>query len=84
MPGISIHHELEGLVRIGLTPREALAAATSNFEETFAGWGKVGRVRPGYRADLLVLFGDPRLDVVNLRAIDRLILGGELVELGSP
>ena len=40
MPGISIHHELEGLVRIGLTPREALAAATSNFEETFAGWGQ--------------------------------------------
>ncbi|MGB6335280.1 MAG: hypothetical protein WBG96_06680 [Thermoanaerobaculia bacterium] len=80
MPGISIHHELEGLVRIGLTPREALAAATSNFEQTFAGWGKVGRVQPGYRADLLVLFGDPRLDVVNLRAIDRLILAGELVE----
>jgi len=84
MPGISIHQELEGLVRIGLTPREALASATSNFEETFAGWGKVGRVRPGYRADLLVLFGDPLLDVVNLRAIDRLILAGELVELGSP
>jgi imidazolonepropionase-like amidohydrolase len=84
MPGISIHQELEGLVRIGLTPREALASATSNFEGTFAGWGKVGRVRPGYRADLLVLFGDPLLDVVNLRAIDRLILAGELVELGSP
>jgi hypothetical protein len=84
MPGISIHHELEGLVQIGLTPREALAAATSNFEQTFADWGKVGRVRPGYRADLLVLFGDPRLDVVNLRAIDRLMLAGDFVELGSP
>jgi hypothetical protein len=84
MPGISIHHELEGLVRIGLTPREALAAATSNFEETFASWGKVGRVRPGYRADLLVLFGDPRLDVVNLRAIDRLVLAGDLVDPSRP
>jgi hypothetical protein len=83
MPGISIHHELEGLVRIGLTPREALAAATSNFEETFSGWGKVGRVRAGYRADLLVLFGDPRLDVVNLRAIDRLILAGDPLEPAS-
>ena len=84
MPGISIHHELEGLVRIGLTPREALAAATSNFEETFSGWGKVGRVRAGYRADLLVLFGDPRLDVVNLRAIDRLVLAGDLVDPSRP
>lgn len=84
MPGISIHHELEGLVRVGLTPREALAAATSNFEETFAGWGEVGRVRSGYRADLLVLYGDPRIDVANLRAIDRLVLAGDLIELDSP
>ena len=37
MPGISMHTELELLVRLGLTPREALAAATSNYSERF-GW----------------------------------------------
>jgi len=80
MPGISLQHELEALVRIGHTPREALACATSNFEATFASWGKVGQVRPGYRADVLVLDRDPRHDVGNLEAIRHVILAGELLD----
>jgi hypothetical protein len=76
MPGISLHTELELLVRIGLTPREALAAATANFEATF-GWEGVGQVRPGYRADLVVVEGDPRADVANLKRIEHVVLGGE-------
>ena len=34
MPGISLHTELEMLVRIGLSPREALAAATNNYSHS--------------------------------------------------
>jgi hypothetical protein len=78
MPGISLHRELEALVRIGLTPREALAAATSNFEATFPNWGQVGQIRPGYQADVLVLDADPREDVRHLEAIDRVILAGRV------
>jgi hypothetical protein len=37
MPGISMHTELEMLVRLGLSPREALAAATNNYAEQFTG-----------------------------------------------
>jgi len=84
MPGISLHHELEGLVRIGHTPREALAAATSNFAATFANWGRVGQVRPGYRADLLVLRRDPRLDVAHLKSVGTVILAGEILTPQSP
>ena len=35
MPGISLHTELEMLVRLGLSPREAVAAATNNDSEQF-------------------------------------------------
>ncbi len=80
MPGISLHHELEALVRIGHSPRQALAAATSNFEKTFSSWGAVGQVRPGYRADLLVLDRDPRQAVENLESIHTLILAGQILD----
>ena len=80
MPGISLHHELEALVRIGHSPRQALAAATSNFEATFASWGAVGQVRAGYQADLLVLDRDPRQSVANLESIATVILAGQLLD----
>ena len=46
MPGISLHTELELLVRLGLSPREALAAATNNYALQF-GWNELGLVAPG-------------------------------------
>jgi len=81
MPGISLHQELEGLSRIGMSPREALAAATSNFSRIFPNWGAAGEVREGQRADLLVLSEDPREGVENLRSIETLILAGEIIDL---
>ena len=46
------------LVRLGLSPREALAAATNNYALQF-GWNELGQIAPGRRADILVLDGDP-------------------------
>ena len=60
--GISLHRELELLVRAGLTPVEALAAATSRPAEAF-GLDDRGRVAPGLLADLLVVRGDPTTEV---------------------
>lgn len=79
LPGISLHTELKLLTRIGLTPRQALAAATSNFGETF-GWPTIGQVKPGYDADLLVLDADPTRDVGNLKKIRMVILDGEILD----
>jgi len=80
MPGISLHHELQALVRIGHSPREALAAATSNFAATFDRWGVIGQIKPGYQADLLVLDKDPRQRVENLEAIHTVILAGQILD----
>jgi hypothetical protein len=79
MPGISMHTELELLVRLGLTPREALAAATSNYSERL-GWHELGLVEAGRRADLLVLEADPTVDITNSRKIHSVILEGVMVD----
>jgi Amidohydrolase family len=79
MPGISMHTELELLVRLGLTPREALAAATSNYSEQF-GWHELGLVEAGRRADLLVLAADPTVDISNTRKIHSVILDGAVLD----
>ena len=75
LPGISLHVEMELLVQLGLTPREALAAATSNYAQKF-GWHELGLVAPGRRADLLLLASDPTLDVRNADRIDGVFLAG--------
>ncbi|MDR3741151.1 MAG: amidohydrolase family protein, partial [Terracidiphilus sp.] len=79
MPGISLHTELELLVRLGLSPREALAAATNNYALQF-GWNELGLIAAGRRADILVVDGDPTANIWNARRISALILEGELVD----
>ncbi len=80
MPGISLHHELAALVGIGLTPRQALAAATWNFSAVL-GWDDAGLIAAGRRADILVLGSDPRGDVAALRDIRREYLAGRPVAM---
>jgi imidazolonepropionase-like amidohydrolase len=66
--GVSIHRELELLVRSGLTPTEALAAATSIPAATFH-LDDRGTISPGKRADLLLVKGDPTQDITATRDI---------------
>lgn len=82
MPGISLHTELALLLRIGLTPRQAIAAATGNFRELF-GWRDVGELSAGSRADLLVLDKNPLEDLANLKAISGLYVDGVAVDRGG-
>jgi Amidohydrolase family len=79
MPGISLHTELELLVKACLTPRQALAAATANVGTAFD-WRDVGQIRAGYHADLLVLDADPTADIANVKRIDRLMVAGVLID----
>jgi imidazolonepropionase-like amidohydrolase len=66
--GVSIHRELELLVGAGLTPIEALAAATSVPARIF-GLPDRGRIVPGARADLVLVRGEPDRDILATRAI---------------
>jgi imidazolonepropionase-like amidohydrolase len=67
-PGASLHAELLALVESGLSPTEALVAATSAPARAFR-LGDRGRIAPGLRADLLLVDGDPTADVTATRAI---------------
>ena len=60
--GASIHRELELLVRAGLTPVEALRAATAVPTDTFD-LGDRGRIAAGLKADLILVRGDATADV---------------------
>lgn len=68
MHGASLHHELELLVKAGLTAVEALTAATSIPARIF-GLTDRGRIAPGLRADLVLVEGDPSRDILSTRRI---------------
>ncbi len=73
--GIALHRELELLVHAGLTPGEALAAATSTPARLFSLTDR-GTLSVGKRADLLLVDGDPTSDITATRAIDGVWKGG--------
>ncbi|GAA4784046.1 hypothetical protein GCM10023200_17000 [Actinomycetospora chlora] len=66
--GASMHLELELLVRAGMTPRDVLRAATSVPTDVF-GLPDRGRIAPGQRADLLLVAGDPLVDITATRDV---------------
>jgi imidazolonepropionase-like amidohydrolase len=74
--GFSLHDELEWLVKAGLTPMEALQAATIRPAEYFGITGWLGAIAEGKVADLVLLNGDPVQDVVNTRKIESVMAGG--------
>jgi len=75
MPGISEHIEIAMLHNIGLTNRQALAAATNNFS-ICCKWNDIGLVKEGRHADLLVLSANPLDDLRNLNKIEMIWLNG--------
>jgi len=66
--GASLHHELHLLVAAGLTPIEALRAATATPARRF-GLTDRGRIAPGARADLLLIDGDPMTNITDTLSI---------------
>jgi hypothetical protein len=66
--GASMHHELLAMTQAGLTPAQALAAATSVPAQAFR-LPQRGRIVKGYKADLLLVEGDPVADIGAARRI---------------
>lgn len=81
--GFSLHRELELLVRAGLSPMEAIVAATRRPAERLGKRDVFGTIAPGRAADLLLLAADPLADIRNIRRIERAIVGGIVYEPGK-
>jgi imidazolonepropionase-like amidohydrolase/Tol biopolymer transport system component len=77
--GLALHWELERLVDAGLRPSEALAAATLKTAQALGLGSELGEVKPGYRADLLILEADPYEDIRNTQKIWMVIKDGRVV-----
>jgi imidazolonepropionase-like amidohydrolase len=82
-PGLMFHREVTLLVEAGLSPMDAIVAATRNGALALRKRDELGTVEPGRRADLLLLSANPLEDVRNLRKIDRIMLNGEWVDRSS-
>jgi imidazolonepropionase-like amidohydrolase len=76
VPGDELHRELELLVRAGLTPAQALRAATLAPAKYFDADEALGQVKAGKQADLVVLDGNPLEDIRNTRKVHAVVLGG--------
>ncbi|TKA53615.1 hypothetical protein B0A49_13951 [Cryomyces minteri] len=73
--GISLHQELELLVEAGLTTVDALRAVTS-LPALHFGLPDRGVIAPGYRADLVLIRGNPILNISTTQEIERIWIGG--------
>lgn len=74
----TIHAEIGALAGIGLSPHEAIQAATLQGARSLGLDNDLGTVQPGRRADLLVLDGDPLADLSATRRIRHLLQDGQL------
>ena len=78
-PGYSVHEEMALMVEAGLTPREALHAATIGGAAFLERSDALGRIAPGYRADFILLGENPLEDILNTRSLRTVIADGRLV-----
>jgi imidazolonepropionase-like amidohydrolase len=79
-----MHDELELLVGSGLTPMQAIVAGTSRAAELLGLADRIGAVKPGYFADLLVVRGDPVSNITATRSVALVIKSGRIVFAKDP
>jgi amidohydrolase family protein len=78
VPGFSLHVELERLVEAGLTPLQALQAATLNPARVLKMTDSLGTIEAGKLADLVLIDASPLDDIRNTRKIQAVIANGRL------
>jgi imidazolonepropionase-like amidohydrolase len=83
VPGVDLHNELALLVEAGLSPLEALQAATLNPAKFLGKTDTYGTIQVGRVADLVLLDMNPLEDISHTRKIYAVVLGGKLYALAS-
>jgi imidazolonepropionase-like amidohydrolase len=84
IPGFSEHRELEDMVDAGLSPMQAIVCATGNNAKMLGISSKRGTIKPGKRADLIVLATNPLDDIVNTRNIVAIFHDGRRIQARVP
>ena len=82
-PGVGTLMSIEGLVELGMTPLQALTAATKHGAMASKGLAEYGTIEAGKYADLLLLRADPVADIRNIRQLDLVMRDGSVVDFKS-
>src|SRR5918996_584366 len=82
LPAWAVHVEMQLLTEAGLTPMEAILAATRNAAEMIHKEKEIGVIAPGAYADIVVVQGNPLQDIKNTRNIKMVIKDGKEIKLG--
>ncbi|MBI2359391.1 MAG: amidohydrolase family protein [Deltaproteobacteria bacterium] len=80
MPGLSLHREMEFLVDLGLSPMQAILAATKVGADYLGKIYELGTVEEGKLADLIIVNGDPLSDITHTRRVETVIKDGKVVD----
>ncbi|HKJ18793.1 MAG TPA: amidohydrolase family protein [Xanthomonadales bacterium] len=87
VPGYAVHEELQALVDSGLSELQALQTATLNvgdylnvIDPKSASWGQI---QPGFEADLLLIGGNPLVDIASTREIRGMMVNGQWFDAGE-
>jgi imidazolonepropionase-like amidohydrolase len=78
--GESLHHELELMVRAGLTPLQAIQSATYNAARIMKAEKEWGSLQGGLRATLLIVAGQPDQNISDTRKIEMVIQDGKTLD----
>lgn len=78
-PGFSAHEELWRMVDAGLSPAEALRAGTLGGAALLKQSDRIGRIAPGYEADIVLLESNPLVRIENSRTIVTVIADGQVI-----
>jgi imidazolonepropionase-like amidohydrolase len=78
--GIGSIIAIEGLVELGMTPDQAIVAATKNGAVASRGLDEFGTIQAGKRADILILDANPLEDIRNLRKLSTVMRDGRVID----
>jgi imidazolonepropionase-like amidohydrolase/ABC-type multidrug transport system permease subunit len=81
--GPTIHHEMQIWVTAGIPAAQALQAATYNAAKALGAGDQIGLLQKGYEANLLLVDGDPTVDISATERISLIIYKGERVNRGD-
>lgn len=80
MAGLAMHVEMEALVDAGLTPMQAIQSSTKWAADLLHKEQDLGTVAPGRIADLILIDGDPLVDIRATRKIRAVIMDGKIMD----
>ena len=78
---VALHYEMQDFVSAGFTPLEALRAATINPAKVMGAAAHIGTLEPGKLADMVIVDGNPLVDIRDTIKVRRVIKNGEMLTL---